>query len=110
MQLVCAVLIPPTSSKELPTLTPRAKLVAILACLVPFLCGYAAGQSMSVFPGMNTVQNKISSTAAPDVTIAVGTLQYCEHVNSGYQCWSKSTNQPVKFLGGTNVKSDSGPW
>ena len=91
-------------------MTLRVRLVAALACLVPLLCGYGVGQTISTFPGMNTVQNKINSTAAPDVTIAVGTLDYCEHVNSGYQCWYKSTNQPVKFLGNTNVKSDAGPW
>ncbi|PYX45965.1 MAG: hypothetical protein DMG79_17905 [Acidobacteria bacterium] len=102
-----------TSTKELSQLTLRAKLVAVFACMVPVLCGYGFGQSMSTFPGLNTVQNKINSTAAPDVTIAVGTLDYCEHANSGYQCWYKSginANQPVRFLGGTNVKSDSGPW
>jgi len=88
----------------------RGKLVAVFACLVPVLCGYGFSQTLSNFPGMNTVQNHINSTATPDVTIAVGTLEYCEHVNSGYQCWYKSTNQPVKFMGNTNVKSDAGPW
>jgi hypothetical protein len=87
--------------------------MAVLACLVALVCSDGFGQNMSTFPGLNTVQSKINSTAAPDVTIAVGTLEYCEHVNSGYQCWYKSgvnANQPVKFLGNTNVKSDSGPW
>jgi hypothetical protein len=88
----------------------RGKLVVVVACLIPLLSGYGLSQTLSTFPGMNTVQNHINSTAAPDVTIAVGTLEYCEHVNSGYQCWYKSTNQPVKFLGNTNVKSDAGPW
>ena len=104
---------PTTLSKELPALTLRANLVAVLACLVPLLSGYGFGQTMSTFPGLNTIQDKINSTAAPDPTIAVGTLEYCEHVNSGYQCWYKSgvnANQPVKFLGNTNVKSDAGPW
>ena len=91
-------------------MTLRAKLVAVFACLVPVLCGYGMGQSISTFAGLNTVADRINSTAAPDVTIAVGTLEYCEHVNSGYQCWYKSTNQPVKFLGNTNVKSDAAPW
>lgn len=75
------------------------------------VCSVGFGQS--VFTGLNTVQNKINASAAPDVTIAVGQLQYCEHANSGYQCWWKSgvnANQPVKFLGNTNAKSDSGPW
>jgi hypothetical protein len=113
MHACCPAPTPTTSSKELHTLTLRAKLMAVLACLFPLLCSYGFGQSMSTFPGLNTVQNKINSTAAPDPTIAVGTLEYCEHVNSGYQCWYKSgvnANQPVKFLGNTNVKSDSGPW
>jgi len=68
---------------------------------------------MSTFAGLNTVVNRSNPTAAPDVTIAVGTLEYCEHVNSSYQCWYKGgaqANQPVKFLGNTNPKSDSGPW
>ncbi len=68
---------------------------------------------MSTFPGLNTTVKMENATAAPDVTIAVGTLEYCEHVNSSYQCWYKSgvnANQPVNFLGGTNPKSDSGPW
>jgi hypothetical protein len=104
--------VPTTSSKELHPLTLRARFlsVAVVACLIPVLCGYGFGQSISTFAGLNTVQDRINSTAAPDVTIAVGTLEYCEHVNSGYQCWYKSTNQPVKFLGNTNVKSDAGPW
>jgi hypothetical protein len=91
-------------------LTLRARLLTIVACFVPTLCGMAFGQSMSTFTGLNTVQNKINASAAPDVTIAVGLTEYCEHANSGYQCWYKSNNQPVKFLGNTNAKSDSGPW
>jgi hypothetical protein len=110
MQPSLSVPLPPTSSKELHPLTLRAKLVAAIACLIPVLCGYGLAQTMTTLPGLNTVQNRINSTAAPDVTIAVGTLEYCEHVNSGYQCWYKSTNQPVKFLGNTNVKSDAAPW
>jgi len=110
MQLRCPVLIPTNSSKGSYALNLRGKLVAVFACLVPVLCGYGFSQTLSNFPGMNTVQNHINSTATPDVTIAVGTLEYCEHVNSGYQCWYKSTNQPVKFMGNTNVKSDAGPW
>ncbi len=110
MQPQRPVFILANSSKGFYALNLRGKLVAVLACLVPLLCGYGFGQTLSTFPGMNTVQNHINSTAAPDVTIAVGTLEYCEHVNSGYQCWYKSTNQPVKFMGNTNVKSDAGPW
>ena len=113
MHRTCPESTPTTSSKEFLALTLRAKLVAVVACLFPLLCGSGFGQTLSTFPGLNTVQNKINSTAAPDITIAVGTLEYCEHVNSGYQCWYKSgvnANQPVKFLGNTNVKSDAGPW
>src|SRR5215467_2542597 len=102
---------PPTIlNREYPALTRRAKLVAVLFCLIPISSGLALAQTMSTFTGLNTVQNKINATAAPDVTIAVGTLQYCEHANSGYQCWSKATNQPVRFFGNTNAKSDSFPW
>ncbi len=110
MQPQCPVLIPTTLPKGFDALNLRGKLVVVVACLIPLLSGYGLSQTLSTFPGMNTVQNHINSTAAPDVTIAVGTLEYCEHVNSGYQCWYKSTNQPVKFLGNTNVKSDAGPW
>jgi len=68
---------------------------------------------MNTFGGLNTVQYRLNATAAPDVNIAVGLTQYCEHVNNAYQCWYKSgpnANQPVNFLGGTSPKSDSGPW
>lgn len=68
---------------------------------------------MSAFAGLNTVQYRLNGTATPDPTIAVGTLEYCEHINSGYQCWYKSganANQPVTFLGSNAPKSDSGPW
>lgn len=96
-------------------LTLRANFAIFCALLVVSLSGYGFGQSgsMSVLPGLNTVQNRINASAAPDVTIAVGLNQYCEHVNSAYQCWYKSgpnANQPVNFLGGTTPKSDSGPW
>jgi len=102
---------PPTIlNREHPALTRRAKLVAVLLCLIPASGGLSFAQTMSTFAGLNTVQNKINATAAPDVTIAVGTLQYCEHANSGYQCWSKATNQPVRFFGNINAKSDSFPW
>jgi hypothetical protein len=102
-----------TFKKEFHALTRSAKLVAVLVCLVPLLCGHGFAQSMSTFAGLNTVVNRSNPTAAPDITIAVGTLEYCEHVNSSYQCWYKSgvnANQPVHFLGSSNPKSDSGPW
>src|ERR1035441_3718736 len=107
MQPQCPVFIPTTSSKGFDALNLRGKFFAIVACLIPLLSGYGLSQTLSTFAGMNTVQNHINSTATPDVTSAVGTLEYCEHVNSGYQCWYKSTNQPVKFMGNTNVKSRS---
>jgi hypothetical protein len=90
-------------------LTLRAKLSALFAGLFLLSVG-AFSQTMNTFTGLNTVQNKINASATPDVTIAVGQTEYCEHANSGYQCWNKATNQPVKFLGNTNVKSDSQPW
>jgi hypothetical protein len=108
-----------TVPRELSLFTRAASLTAS-ACLFLLLCasafaGAAKAQSgtISVFPGLNTVQYRLNSTATPDVTIAVGTLDYCEHVNSGYQCWYKSgtnANKPISFLGSTSAKSDSGPW
>jgi hypothetical protein len=95
-------------------LTLRAWLVALLSCMVPLLCvsGFSQG-TMSSFAGLNTVQYRLNGSATPDPTIAVGTLEYCEHANSGYQCWYKSgpnANQPVTFLGSNTPKSDATPW
>jgi len=102
---------PPTKPKrEFFALTLRAKPPLILVGLFVLLCVSAFSQTMSTFTGLNTVQNHINASAAPDVTIAVGQTQYCEHANSGYQCWFKATNQPVRFFGNTNAKSDSQPW
>jgi hypothetical protein len=106
---------PTLLSKRFKFLTLHAKLVAVLACTVTLLCASGFGQSgtMSTFPGLNTVTNRLNGTATPDPTIAVGTLEYCEHVNSGYQCWYKSganANQPVTFLGSSTPKSDATPW
>jgi hypothetical protein len=89
--------------------------VVLFACIFMVLSVYGFSQSgtMSTFPGLNTVQDKLAPTAAPDVTIAVGLFEYCEHVNNAYQCWYKggtNANQPVKFLGNTTPKLDSGPW
>ncbi len=87
------------------------QLVAALACLAAFFCGHGFAQStISTYAGLNTTVKMENATAAPDPTIAVGTLDYCEHVNSAYQCWYKSTNQPISFLGSTSPKTDSGPW
>src|SRR5579863_821033 len=71
-------------------------------------------QTVKTVAGLNTVQfGNIGATAAPDPTIAVGTLEFCEHVNSAYQCWYKSgpnALQPVNFMGSTNPKLDSAIW
>src|SRR6266498_1259252 len=107
-----AVFIPTTSNRERQGLTLRAR-VLLLACILPAVCGLVFGQSMSTFAGINTTVSKLNASAAPDPTIAVGLSQYCEHVNSAYQCWWKSgvnANQPVRFFGNTNPKSDSQPW
>jgi hypothetical protein len=75
-----------------------------------------AGWAQSVKPliGLNTIQfGNIGATATPDPTIAVGTLEFCEHVNSAYQCWYKTgpnAFQPVNFMGNTTPKSDSIIW
>lgn len=95
--------------------TLRTKLAVILGSFVTCLCAISFGQTgnMNTFSGLNTVQFRLNASAAPDVTIAVGQTEYCEHVNSAYQCWYKTgvnANQPVNFLGNTNPKSDAGPW
>ena len=85
--------------------------------LIPFvLAAVCAGvaQSVKTVAGLNTVQfGNIGATAAPDPTIAVGTLEFCEHVNSSYQCWYKSgpnALQPVSFMGNTAPKADAPIW
>ena len=105
----CARLLP----REHFTLTSRAKLTVIFACLFVAVSSFAQTANMNTFSGLNTVQYRLNATAAPDITIAVGQTEYCEHVNNAYQCWYKSganANQPVNFLGSTNPKTDSGPW
>jgi len=85
----------------------------VFACLLVAAFSFGQTGSMNTFSGLNTVQYRLNATAAPDVTIAVGQTEYCEHVNNAYQCWYKSgvnANQPVNFLGSTNPKSDNGPW
>src|ERR1700720_1863195 len=77
------------------------RLLVLMTCFVPLLSSYGLAQ-MSTFSGLNTVQNRLNATAAPDVTIAVGTVEYCEHVKNAYQCWFKTgpnANQPVSFFG-----------
>lgn len=88
----------------------RSKYLVSLPALFLACAGFAQTGTMSTYAGLNTVQYRINASATPDPTIAVGTRQYCEHVNSGYQCWDKVTNQPVNLFGNTNAKSDSVPW
>ena len=103
------------SKKQFHPATQWAKLLSVFACSVLWLCasGFAQSGTMNTFAGLNSTIKGSNASATPDVTIAVGTLEYCEHVNSEYQCWYKSganANQPVNFLGGTSPKSDAGPW
>ena len=77
-----------------------AQFAALVACAVLWLSGngLAQGGTLSTYAGLNTTVKMENPTAAPDPTIAVGTLEYCEHVNSAYQCWYKSgtkANQAV---------------
>jgi len=85
----------------------------LMAGVVASSCaGFAQSGSMTLVSGLNT-SNDPAPTTAPDPTIAVGTLQYCELVNSGYQCWWKSganANQPVNFFGNTSPKYSLAPW
>lgn len=113
MHVLSAVVPPAISNREYSALTRKNLSFALLVCLLPVLSVHGRGQNMSTFSGLNTVQYRMNSTATPDPTIAVGLTDYCEHVNSGYQCWYKSgvnANQPVNFFGNTNVKSDAQPW
>lgn len=86
-----------------------AAMVAVLASVA-----WAQNGTMATVAGLNTVQfGVIGQTAAPDITIAVGKLQFCEHVNSAYQCWWKNgpnALQPVHFLGTSNPKLDAAIW
>ena len=102
-------------NKKFHPLTRSAKSLALLVCAVLALSafGFAQSGTMSTYAGLNSTIKGSNASAAPDVTIAVGTLEYCEHVNSEYQCWYKggaNANQPVNFLGSTSPKSDAGPW
>jgi len=75
--------------------------------------GISQTVSMTTMTGLNTAQPIVGATATPDPTIGVGTIEFCEHVNSSYQCWYKSgadAFQPVNFIGGTNPKSDAAIW
>jgi len=89
-------------------------IILVLFVLAAAGMGMAQNGTMATVAGLNTVQyGVIGQTAAPDLTIAVGTLQLCEHVNSAYQCWWKSganALQPVNFQGSTSPKLDAGIW
>jgi hypothetical protein len=87
--------------------------ILAIAVFVFTSVGFGQSGSMTLVTGLNTVQEHIGASAAPDPTIAVGTLEFCEHVNSAYQCWYKSgpnAFQPVNFMGNTNPKADSTIW
>src|SRR5271168_5378884 len=92
----------------------RSKFLHIAFLLAATSLGLSQSGSMTTVAGINTVQyGKIGQTATPDPTIAVGTLEFCEHVNSAYQCWYKNgpnAFQPVNFMGNTTPKSDSIIW
>jgi hypothetical protein len=85
----------------------------VLSVIIFTFTAFAQNGNMTVITGLNTVTANLQPTAAPDPTIAVGTLEFCEHVNSAYQCWYKGgakAFQPVNFMGNTNPKLDSAPW
>jgi hypothetical protein len=85
----------------------------LLSTSVGFAQTGAQTGTMTIIPGLNTVEERFGPAAAPDPTIAVGTIEFCEHVNSAYQCWYKSgpnADQPVNFLGSANPKADSTAW
>ena len=91
------------------------RLRFLLAISVLMFTSAAFGQNgtMTVITGLNTVEEHLGSSAAPDPTIAVGTLDFCEHVNSAYQCWYKSganAFQPINFMGNTSPKADTTIW
>ena len=90
----------------------RSRLFLVLFVLAAASAGLA--QTMTTVTGLNTVQfGNIGATAAPDPSIAVGTIEFCEHVNSSYQCWYKNGSnalQPVYFMGNTSPKSDTVIW
>jgi len=102
-------------NQEFYSLTRSRKLLAALVCTLLLLSasGFAQSGTMNTYAGLSSTIKGSNASATPDVTIAVGTLEYCEHVNSEYQCWYKSganANQPVNFLGSTSPKTDAGPW
>ena len=86
---------------------------SIFVVVVAMAFAQAGFAQMTTLAGLNSTMPGVRPTAAPDPTIAVGTIEFCERVNNGYQCWYKSganALQPVKFFGSTNPKSDVTPW
>ena len=90
------------------------KFLCIVFLVAATSLGFAQSGSVTLVPGLNTVNNgNIGQTATPDPTIAVGTVEFCQHANSSYQCWYKNgpnAGQPVTFLGSANPKMDSTIW
>jgi hypothetical protein len=85
----------------------RYGILAVLGMLSFIQLVYA--QAMTTMQGINSATS-VQPAAWPDPTIAVGTLEFCENVNSAYQCWYKSTHKPVSFFGTTTPKSDKSIW
>jgi hypothetical protein len=72
----------------------------------------AAPAAVTTITGLSS-KTSVGVTAMPDPTIAVGTLEFCEHVNSAYQCWYKggaNAFKPVSFFGNTSPKADKLAW
>ena len=91
----------------------RLRFLLAISVLMLTSVGFGQNGTMTVITGLNTVQEHLGSSAAPDPTIAVGTLDFCEHVNSAYQCWYKSgpnAFQPINFMGNTSPKADTSIW
>ena len=82
----------------------------VLLAVVPLLLANMGFAQLTTVVGIKSNQPGVRATAAPDPTVAVGKTEFCEHVNNAYQCWNKSTLQPVFFLGSTNPKSNVPPW
>ena len=89
----------------------RGGVLAVLVVLIAIqlMHAQAYAQAMTTMQGINNATS-IQPAAWPDPTIAVGTLEFCENVNSAYQCWYKSTHKPVSFFGTTTPKSAKSIW
>lgn len=87
----------------------KYKYVVFAVLAIGTFVRVAHAQAMTTMVGVNSATST-QPAAWPDPTIAVGTLEFCENVNSAYQCWYKSTLKPVSFLGTTTPKSDKSIW